>query len=262
MLRDPQELKMRLERVEGQLRRVLETTKTVHAQAVAAPVSSLSGHDDGGGGNTPVQVSWNFDPLEPKLYHGPSDKSLSLPPLKVLVDNSPKFRRTADRSKDIMPIIDYYFKVPNRALPLFSRDSMRLVTAWYSKTPKRDAVTWAAILMLIALGLRSLTPEDTRVCPDPLKRAELVSYCMRNTQAVMPELMSRDEDLLGIQAIPSLAMMFQNSADVKPSSILASTAMMLAHRMELERELVEVTAPEEARQRARVFWTAYILDKV
>lgn len=139
---------------------------------------------------------------------------------------------------------------------------MRLVTGWYSSSPKRDKATLTAILMVIAMGVRTMVPGDA-ICPDPAERIEWVDYCMRNTQALMSELVARDEDLLGIQAILALTMLFYNTSDTRPSSILIGTAMKLAHRLQLHSsDSARYFNSEDVQQRSRVFWIAYSLDKV
>lgn len=139
---------------------------------------------------------------------------------------------------------------------------MRLITGWYGKNPKRDKVTWAAILMIIALGIRSLPPGDTTICPITLNKTDWVNYCMRNAQSAISELLNRDEDLLGIQTILSLAMLFHNSGDGRPAGVMVATAMKLVHRLQLQSETDDHLTPVEAQQRSRVFWIAYMLDKV
>lgn len=159
-----------------------------------------------------------------------------------------------------MPIIDHYFDACNSVIPLFSEAHfMPLIARWYGKSPKRDRATWAAILVVIALGSRSLIPGSS----DPEELVERENYCMRNAQSVMSELVTRDEDLLGIQVLLALVMLFYNCSDLRPASILSSTAMRLVHRLQLQSSSsAQHFTAEEVQQRSRVFWNAYILDKV
>jgi hypothetical protein len=162
-----------------------------------------------------------------------------------------------------MPIVNNYFDASNKILPLFCEAHlMRLITSWYSKSPKRDKVTWAAILVIIALGLRLPAPRNT-ISFTPEEKSEWENYCMRNAQSVMSELVDRDQDLLGLQVLLALTMLFCNSSDVKPANILVGTAMKLSHRFQLHSSAsAEHFTPEEVQERLKVFWIAYILDKV
>lgn len=139
---------------------------------------------------------------------------------------------------------------------------MRLVSGWYDKNPKRDKVTWAAILVVIALGLRSPTPVNT-ISSNPEERSKWENYCMRNSQSVMSELVAHEQGLLGIQVLLALIMLFYNSSDGRPANILVGTAMKLSQRFQLHlNDSAQHFTAEEIQQRSRVFWIAYILDKV
>lgn len=162
-----------------------------------------------------------------------------------------------------MPIIDHYFDISNRALPIFDQACfMRLITGWYSKKPEHDKHKWAAILVVIAMGLQSQVPGDT-ISSTSTQDLELLDYCMRNAQSVIPELITRDEDLLGIQVILSLAILFRNSSDLRPASTLLGMVVKLAHRMQLHSsDLAQYLGTEDSKQGLRVCWIIYMLDKV
>lgn len=79
----------------------------------------------------------------------------------------------------------------------------------------------------------------------------------------MPELMMRDVDLLGIQTILALALVFENACDLQPARALAASAVTISHRMYLHsRDATEYYNIEETQERSRVFWVLYVLDKV
>lgn len=71
-------MKARLEKLEKQLHAVVDTSARAHAEA-----NSASGHDAYRFDPGPKVPQWKFDPVEPKLYYGPSDQGLYLPPLDV-----------------------------------------------------------------------------------------------------------------------------------------------------------------------------------
>lgn len=162
-----------------------------------------------------------------------------------------------------MPAIDHFFEGVNTALPIFNQTAfMKMVTRWFSNQPKRDRLSWASILVVMALGLQSM-PEGSQNTHQTATGETWLSYCMRNAQSTLPELMSRDEDLVGLQVIVSLALLFQGSVDFRPSSVLLGMAIRLTHRMQLhQKDPGRHYSEGEAQQRSNVFWITYLLDKV
>lgn len=165
--------------------------------------------------------------------------------------------------EEVMPIVDHYFSVFSPIVPLFDQKSfMALLSGWYGHSPRRSSAAWAAIQVVLALSLRTPTPDALHdsAGPDRFHRAN--SY-LRNAQSVVSDLVVREEDLLGIQVLLGIVLLFQNSSDPKPASVVISTAMRLAHRLRLHsQESARYFSPEENEQRSRVFWIAYTLDKV
>lgn len=139
---------------------------------------------------------------------------------------------------------------------------MRLVTKWLNTRDNHDTASWASILVVTALGLRSITQDD-EISIEISRREAILNYCMRNAQSTLPELVTRDEDLLGVQVTLALAILFQDSIDVRPASILAGMAIRLVYRLQLQSKSARKHfSAEEAQHRSNVFWVAYILDKV
>lgn len=160
-------------------------------------------------------------------------------------------------------MIDHYFNCINPSIPLFNQSSfMRMVVKWVSLGSKHDTVSWAAILVVVGLGLQSPIPgHDSRF--GSIESRDWTDYCMRNAQSAVSELVVRDEDLLGIQVLVALAMLFRNAFDIRPSGILLGMAVRLAHRMQLHFEnSVQVFTADEALERSNVFWITYMVDKV
>ncbi|CAH0055344.1 unnamed protein product [Clonostachys solani] len=136
-----------------------------------------------------------------------------------------------------------------------------MVTRWFSNQPKRDRLSWASILVVMALGLQSM-PEGSQNIHETATGETWMSYCMRNAQSTLPELMARDEDLVGLQVMVSLALLFQGSVDLRPSSVLLGMAIRLTHRMQLhQKDPGRHFSDGEAQQRSNVFWITYLLDK-
>ncbi|KAF4471443.1 transcriptional regulator [Fusarium albosuccineum] len=188
--------------------------------------------------------SWKFDPVHPMIYEGPEPAdSMALPPVE-----------------EVLPIVDHYFSTFNAVIPLFQQPAfMKILHAWYNQPNGRDRATWAAIQIVMALGYRTpqLALTDTQMV-----HVERADQCLRNAQTVVSELVTRDQDLLGVQILLGIVMLFQNSRDPKPASVIIGTAVRLAHRLQLHsNEAGEFFPAAEAEQRSRVFWIAYTLDK-
>ncbi|KAH8889607.1 hypothetical protein GQ53DRAFT_722399 [Thozetella sp. PMI_491] len=235
----------RIHMLEGKLQEILESTRMVQGSASASVATEIGSTSESlSSARTAEKQKWGFNPVRPSLYYGPSDGDPFLPPLE-----------------DIMPTIDVYFETFNLAFPLFNQTTfMGLVTSWYGRNPKRSKVIWANVLVVIALGLQSHASNEP--CPSHQKHGDWLGYCIRNAQSAMPELVLRDEDLLGIQAILALALIFKHACDLRPARVLVASAVTLSHRMHLHlRDAVQYYSPKETQQRSRVFWVLYMLDK-
>lgn len=162
-----------------------------------------------------------------------------------------------------MPVVEYYFQTQNHFFPLFHQASfMRLITKWYSPKSDQDRCTWAAILVVIALGLQHMSASSISDFGEA-KRRSWINYCMKNSQSVLFELMAREEDLLGLQVILSLCMLFRDALVKKPAAMLLGMAMRLINALHLHsKDFAKHLSEEEVRQRSNVFWMANILDKV
>lgn len=249
-------LESRLARIEAQLQLVLNVARDAQPQqsstAQQSPESHSSETTEAVSADNEVQAeiarsayhSWKFDPINPSIYEGPGPDSLMLPPLE-----------------DILPVVDHYFYTFNTVIPLFHQPVfMKMLHTWYSQPQSRDRATWAAIQIVMALGYRTpqLALGETQV-----KHIERADVCLRNAQTVVSELVTRDQDLLGVQILLGIVMLFQNSRDPKPASVIIGTAVRLAHRLQLHSSNAgELFPAVEADQRSRVFWIAYTLDKV
>ncbi|KAF4960609.1 hypothetical protein FSARC_10423 [Fusarium sarcochroum] len=251
-------LESRLARIEEQLQLVLSAAKD--AQAAKQPTwhHSPESHSSTGDSEELVQnghfatqedmanvgvYSWKFDPINPHVYDGPQPSSFDLPPLD-----------------EIIHVVDHYFVTFNGVIPLFEQtEFMKLLTAWYNQPSTRERATWAAFQIVMALGYR--TPQLALTDKQSV-HIEKADQCLRNAQTVVSELVTRDQDLIGLQILLGIVMLFQNSRDPKPASVLIGTAVRLAHRLRLHsHEAAKEVSAAEAEQRSRVFWIAYTLDK-
>ncbi|KAI1646270.1 fungal-specific transcription factor domain-containing protein [Daldinia loculata] len=164
---------------------------------------------------------------------------------------------------EILPVIEDYFRDFNTALPLFHQQHfMQMLLDFYSEQEptKKSRAVWAAINVVLALGLRIRTVETDEIIVrfDDTK----IKHCIDNAQKELDELVTREEDTLGIEVLLGLVLLFQTNTDQKPASVLISTAVRLAHRLGLHmKSTLSQYSPEVARHRSNIFWLCYYLDK-
>ncbi|KAG5794033.1 hypothetical protein H9Q69_006909 [Fusarium xylarioides] len=198
----------------------------------------------------------------------PDDQSSPSDSAESVLNNSANFEEMAKRGfawkfDPVNPAVyqvDHYFTTFNGVIPLFQQpEFMKLLSTWYKQPETRDRASWAAIQAVMAIGYRTpqLSLRDSQSV-----HIEKADQCLRNAQTVVSELVTRDEDLLGVQILLGIVMLFQNSRDPKPASVLIGTAVRLAHRLKLHSQEAAMQFPAaEAEQRSRMFWIAYTLDK-
>ncbi|KAK8044699.1 fusaridione A cluster transcription factor fsdR [Apiospora rasikravindrae] len=86
--------------------------------------------------------------------------------------------------------------------------------------------------------------------------------CLRHCERLLSELVTRDEDTLGIQALLALVVLHLAAGDEKSASMLISAAMRLAHSLQMHTRTFDMPFPlREAEQRHSIFWICYCLDK-
>ncbi|KND86591.1 putative transcriptional regulatory protein [Tolypocladium ophioglossoides CBS 100239] len=236
----------RLARMERHLQQIINTTIATGGK-LSSTTTSPKDDDDMG---------------SPLTTETSSDAAVNDDEQVLRRQNSPPEELPLSTIEEVIPIVDHYFSVFNPIVPLFDHKSfMALLNGWYGHNPRRSTAAWAAIQVVLALSLRtpSLDALVDSVAPNRFHRANL---CLKNAQSVVSDLVARDEDLLGIQVLLGIVLLFQNSSDPKPASVVIGTAMRLAHRLRLHsQEAARYFSPEENEQRSRVFWIAYTLDK-
>jgi len=156
----------------------------------------------------------------------------------------------------VLPIVKVFLKSFNAVLPLFHDDTLlHLIQSFYDVPyPRRDPVEWAAINVVLALAYRNdlVSGSNTELSIEYLNRAE----------SVLSSIMLGDTQLLNIQVLVGMVLLLQASPDLTASLILIATTMRLAHKIGLhDRTASAHLGAVDARQRACVFWMAYILDK-
>ncbi|EXJ89216.1 hypothetical protein A1O3_02282 [Capronia epimyces CBS 606.96] len=171
-------------------------------------------------------------------------------------DNNPPKLMFLPPLQQVLHIVEIFLQKFNAVLPLFdAKTLLRLIHDFYSLGPQqRDPVAWAAINVVLALAhQKALVGSSSPNCS--------VEYLSR-AESVLSEVVLGDIQLLNIQVLVGMVMLLQASLDLRSSLILIATTMRLAHSIGLhDRTSSAHLDPTHARQRACVFWMAYILDK-
>ncbi|KAI2466665.1 hypothetical protein F4781DRAFT_345893 [Annulohypoxylon bovei var. microspora] len=232
---DDDSLEARLARIEAKLDRLGDSSPSATADELLGSGSSLVGKS-----TVPSIVG----PSSPDaLVHR---EDYNVPPLT-----------------EVLPVIEDYFRDFNPALPLFDHmHFMQMLYGFYSgqEEARKSRAIWAAVNVVLAIGyrIRASQAEDIIIGFDDKK----VKKCIDNAQRELDELVTREEDTLGIQVLLGLVILFQTNSDQKPASVLISTAVRLAHRLQLHvKSSLSDYTPEMAGHRSNIFWICYSLDK-
>ncbi|KAI7758973.1 hypothetical protein LZL87_009968 [Fusarium oxysporum] len=167
------------------------------------------------------------------------ESSLELPPQHEVLSGVNKFLTTF-----------------NTILPLFHpRRLLSRVNTWYEQPHQRDASSWAAINVVLALAYRHIPDEEK---PRNYSTLDFMS----KAQSVLNDIMLGESNLLDVQTIVGMVVLLQATSDLKPASALVPIALRLAHGLGLHtRSGSEHLSPSESLEQDRVFWIAYILDR-
>ncbi|KAI1331749.1 hypothetical protein F5Y16DRAFT_359174 [Xylariaceae sp. FL0255] len=163
---------------------------------------------------------------------------------------------------EALMVVEVFFKEHNSVVPLFDQHSfMTMFQEYYTRPSERRRICGAVINVVLALGyrIRSIMRhgDDARGF-DETK----IKTCVDNAQMMLDELMTRDEDLLGLQALLGLVFLFVSNPDQAAAAVLNSAAVRLAYSMQLEsKTMLSKFSMHEARQRCNIAWVCYMLDK-
>ncbi|KAG7121067.1 ABC-transporter-regulating transcription factor like protein [Verticillium longisporum] len=254
------ELEARLALIENQLKEVLEASASQPVKSQQPPVQQ--------------PVAGPFSPSQ--VFETPSPEPQWLSNIVAAAGQSPVLMSGWDTTtpsdwvaqpepmvlpplEDVLPLVNIYFTRFNIVMPLFHQGSfMTMLSDWYSHVIHRTRPAWAAINIVLAIAHRACITSEKDFATDGEKSA---AY-LRNAQTVVNELVTREEDLVGLQVLLGMSLLFLGTKNPKPASVLLGTTIRLAHRMGLHDQDRSNGLPEhEAVQRARIFWVAYYLDK-
>ncbi|XDG04629.1 hypothetical protein ABKA04_004244 [Annulohypoxylon sp. FPYF3050] len=123
---------------------------------------------------------------------------------------------------EILPVVEGYFRDFNPALPLFHQAHfMEMLYEFYSahEQTKKSRAIWAAVNVVLAIGyrMRTIEIEDAVVGFDDRK----VKKCIDNAQKELDELVTREEDTLGIQVLLGLVSKGNLAAEDSPELIIS-----------------------------------------
>ncbi|KAI1099510.1 fungal-specific transcription factor domain-containing protein [Jackrogersella minutella] len=156
----------------------------------------------------------------------------------------------------VIPIVERYLATFNSILPLFHPGTLlQIVKSWYQTPHSRDTVIWAMINVVLALA------HHTSRAGDATLLGNTATY-LSNAQSVLTEVIMGETDMVNVQVLLGLVMLFWTADDLRPSLVLIATALRLAHRLGFHtRKSSEHLSQATTLQRNRVFWMAYILDR-
>ncbi|OTA82492.1 hypothetical protein M434DRAFT_378957 [Hypoxylon sp. CO27-5] len=158
--------------------------------------------------------------------------------------------------QDVLPIVERYLTTFNSIFPLFHPGTLlQTVNNWYLSPNSQNPVIWAMINVVLALAHHTSYPGDA------VPTGNTTTY-LNNAQSVLTEVIMRETDLINVQVLLGLVILFWTADDLKPALVLISTALRLAHQLGLHtKKASRHCSPDVAVQRDRVFWMAYILDR-
>ncbi|KAH7383063.1 fungal-specific transcription factor domain-containing protein [Cadophora sp. MPI-SDFR-AT-0126] len=150
----------------------------------------------------------------------------------------------------------------NSILPLFHGDTLlSLVGECYAlPSHQRDPVVWAAINVVLALATQ-LSPGNEKNDSEKTRTNHTTEY-LNKAQSVISQVMLGETRLINVQVLVGMVMVLQTEHDLTAALVFISATMRLVHKMELHSRAASARlSVVERRQRGRVFWLAYILDK-
>jgi hypothetical protein len=157
---------------------------------------------------------------------------------------------------EALTVVDLYLKHFNTCLPLF--DPVVLVSLVYelyqTNRKRRCPVQWAALNITLALANRYVMEGESyeKLSVEYYKRA----------RSVLTQVMFNRAELLNVQVLVGVLMLLEGEMQLNPPLFLVATTLRLAHQIGLHAKVFSShVEPAIAKQRARVFWLAYIMDK-
>ncbi|KAL4739530.1 fungal-specific transcription factor domain-containing protein [Aspergillus similis] len=154
---------------------------------------------------------------------------------------------------EALPAVQKYLATLNSVIPLFHPGRLlNSLRDLYTARGQRNCSTWAAINVVLALAHSTHAPSERHKAAHFRNRA----------QAILTEIVMGEADIINVQVLLGLAMLFQGARDLKPAAMITAIALRLAHELGLHaRGRSEGLNSSAALERNRVFWIAYIIDR-
>lgn len=157
---------------------------------------------------------------------------------------------------EILPAVDNYFRNYNAIIPLFDETAfMRMLLDFFAQTTQRSIISWAAINVVLAISYRVL---EGRGSDDAA-----LTRCIQNVRSVMSELMVQGQDLMGLQVLLGMVILFLGSSDFQLAIVLTGSVVRLAQSLKLNsKDALKGLSNTEKEHRTCLFWLSYIYDRV
>lgn len=157
---------------------------------------------------------------------------------------------------EVLPLVDNYFRNYNPIIPLFDETAfMRMLLDFFAQTTKRSIISWAAINVVLAINYRALEGRGSNDAA--------LNRCLQNVRSVMSELMVQGKDLMGLQVLLGVVILFLGSSDFQLAIVLTGSVVKLAQSLRLNsKEALEGLTNAEKAHRTHLFWLSYIYDRV
>lgn len=184
-----------------------------------------------------------------------SDDGLHGDQVDLVQNEHPDARMELPPLQEVLSATEFYLTTLNAVLPLFQPGPLlQLINNWYAHLGRRERTTWAAINVVLALAHRQIPPNEATW-------GESAAYYLHNAQTVLSEVIMGDADLLSVQILIGMVLLFQGTQDLKPATMLIAIALRLAHELGLHTRRAEYLETSQVLERDRVFWIAYVLDR-
>ncbi|KAF5026706.1 hypothetical protein F66182_1195 [Fusarium sp. NRRL 66182] len=156
---------------------------------------------------------------------------------------------------EVLPVVDNYFRSFNAIIPLFDETAfMRMLLDWFSLPNKRSMVSWAAINVVLGISYR--------ICQGRNMSDPALAQCIQNVRSIMSEVMTQEEDLLGVQVLLGIVILHQGSSEYKLAVVLIGSVVRMVQSLRLHsKQALAGRSKAEKLQRCRLFWLAYIYDR-
>ncbi|KAF7563691.1 hypothetical protein G7046_g486 [Stylonectria norvegica] len=258
---DVEDLRLKIERLESSLGQALQKVEELQGlerildKAPDVPVTSALAADIDGNRVEELQnLERTLDKPPDVLATSTLAADIDQNPVDLVLGDLSDARLELPPVHEVLSALERYLTTLNAVLPLFHPGRLlQSVNNWYAHPVRRERKTWAAINVVLALAHRQAPSEEAT--------SESAAFYLNNAQTVLSELIMGDADLLSVQILIGMVLLFQGTQDLKPATMLIAVALRLAHELGLHTRRAEYIDASHLLERDRVFWIAYLLDR-